>query len=138
MRMEYQSMKKWIAMAAFAALGYCPALAEGDVAKGQDYFRKCAACHTIGDGARSRAGPNLFGLYGRPVGSLEDFRFSAIYKQARDAGDVWTEEKFIAFIENPRAMYDSGRMTMRVPDAQDRADLAAFLATKSAGAPKGP
>lgn len=42
-----------------------PALADGDPAKGKKVFRKCKACHTVGDKARNKIGPILNGKIGR-------------------------------------------------------------------------
>ena len=41
-----------------------PSLA-GDPALGATVFKKCAACHAIGEGAKNRLGPELNGLVGR-------------------------------------------------------------------------
>ncbi|MCK4712401.1 MAG: c-type cytochrome, partial [Marinosulfonomonas sp.] len=43
-------------------------------AAGEAIFKKCAACHQIGDGANNGAGPILTGVIGRPAGSVEGFK----------------------------------------------------------------
>ena len=59
-----------------------PALA-GDVALGEKDFKKCKACHSIvaDDGTAivkgGKVGPNLYGVIGRQIGSLPDFKYGA-------------------------------------------------------------
>ena len=76
-------------------------------------------------------GPNLYNLFGRNVGDVDGFAYSKVYTEANEAGDVWTPEKFVEFIENPRAVYSSNRMVLQVRKPEQRADLTAFLLTKS-------
>ena len=63
---------------AFALLA-APAFA-GDAAKGESDFKKCKACHSIvaDDGTAivkgGKVGPNLYGVIGRQIGSLEGFK----------------------------------------------------------------
>ena len=61
-----------------------PALvhAEGDVAAGEEQFnRQCISCHVIRNddgeilaGRSAKAGPNLFGVAGNVLGTVEGFR----------------------------------------------------------------
>ncbi len=104
-----------------------PVWANGDAAQGEKVFKKCVACHTVGEGQPSRMGPNLHNVFGRKVGTLEGFSFSPTYKAAGEAGDVWTPERFTDFIAQPRAMYGGGRMVLQIADEGDRTDLLAFL-----------
>ncbi len=68
--------------ATLAALALAtPVLAEGDAAKGESDFKKCKACHMIvaDDGTEiqkgGKTGPNLYGVVGRPVASVADFKY---------------------------------------------------------------
>ena len=45
-------------------------LAAGDAAKGADVYKRCAICHNAENGGGNRIGPNLFGVVGRPAGSV--------------------------------------------------------------------
>ncbi len=104
-------------------------LAAANVETGESLFRQCAACHTLEKGGPSRAGPNLFGVIGRPKAGAEGFRYSPALA---GAGGAWTPEDLDAFLENPRAAIVGTRMTFRgLADAQARADLIAFLNTHS-------
>ena len=44
-------------------------LARGDAARGEVWFARCAACHTIDRGGRHGVGPNLWGVAGAPLGT---------------------------------------------------------------------
>ena len=70
-------MREAIVLALFATtLATVPAGAQ-DVAVGEQSFRKCAACHQVGETARNTIGPKLNGLAGRKSGSVEGFNPSA-------------------------------------------------------------
>ncbi|MCC5969800.1 MAG: cytochrome C [Pararhodobacter sp.] len=79
----------------------------GDPAAGENQWRQCRACHmivspegeTIQNGGR--VGPNLYGIVGRQAGTVDGFRYGADLVAAGDAGLVWDEESFIAYVENP-------------------------------------
>ena len=100
--------------------------AAADPERGQRGWRACAACHSLEEG-RNGAGPSLHGVVGRDKGSVEGFRYSATIG---GSDEIWTPENLSAFIESPRN-YAPGT-TMAYPgmrQAQDRADLIAYLAT---------
>ena len=42
-----------------------------DVAAGEQSFRKCLPCHSVGEDARNKIGPVLNGLDGRVSGTLD-------------------------------------------------------------------
>ncbi len=69
-----------IALAAFAVLGTLPqtstrARAEGNAETGEKIFKKCAACHRIGEGAKNATGPVLTGVIGRKAASFEGYSY---------------------------------------------------------------
>jgi cytochrome c len=100
----------------------------GDPARGEAVYRRCQGCHSID---QNRVGPKHRGLFGRKAGSLPDFAYSAAMK---NSGLVWDERKLDRFLASPRAVVPGTRMTYAgVKDAQERADLIAYL--KQATAP---
>ena len=70
-----------------------------DVAKGENSFHKCLPCHSIGDDAQNKIGPELNGLDGRHSGTVAGFDYSDANK---NSGIVWNEAKFKEYIKDPR------------------------------------
>ncbi|MEO0878129.1 MAG: c-type cytochrome [Pseudomonadota bacterium] len=102
----------------------------GDAEAGARVFRRCAGCHALTAGAQGK-GPHLYGLFGRPAGSLAAFDYSDAMKKT---DIVWTEETLSAFLAHPRRFAPGTRMATRMRDREKRADLIAYLkhATKEA------
>lgn len=112
----------------FALLGTTVAHADGDAEAGEKVFRKCTSCHQVGPDAKNRVGPHLNGVFDRRAGAIDGFRYSKSMIRAGDDGLIWTHETLDAYIENPKALISKTRMNFRgLDDAQDRADLLAFL-----------
>nr|WP_321508802.1 c-type cytochrome [uncultured Celeribacter sp.] len=80
-------------------------------AEGEKIFKKCAACHQVGDGARNKTGPVLNGVFGAPVAHVDDFKYSKDMTEAHEAGVVWDEAHLTEFIAKPRAVYKRTRMS---------------------------
>ncbi|SFL29394.1 cytochrome c [Methylorubrum salsuginis] len=104
-----------------------------DAERGGRLFGRCAACHTIERGAGDRNGPGLFDVMGKPVaGNSRRFGYTA---SLRSLGGVWTPERMDAWLTAPAAMVPGTSMHFSgLPDALDRADLIAFLRTRSLAA----
>jgi cytochrome c len=105
-------------------------LAKADVARGQTSSNKCVACHTFDKGGRNLVGPNLYGILGREKGAVAGFNYSAGFKKAMKG--PWTAQDISDFVKNPKAMAPGTSMTFAgIPRAGERADLIAFLNSKS-------
>lgn len=134
-------MKKTTLIAALglAALA-APALAQ-DVAKGEKDFAKCKACHAIvaDDGTDivkgGKVGPNLYGVIGRPVASVADFKYGESILAVGAAGTVWDEALLAAYVADPVAWLKEttgdpkakSKMSFKLP--KGGADMAAYLAS---------
>lgn len=81
------------------------------VAKGEKTFKKCKACHQVGDGAKSRTGPILNGIIGAPAGHAEGFRYSKAMKAAAEGGLVWDEAELAAFLAKPKKYMKGTKMS---------------------------
>jgi cytochrome c len=125
------SLRHVLVVAAFALAA--PALAqEGDPEAGEKVFRKCAACHSVEAGAKSKVGPNLHDVVGRKTGTLEGFKFSDAMEKAGEEGHVWTPEELSIFIENPKKAMPGTKMTfVGLKKPEDRADVIAYLQSMS-------
>jgi cytochrome c len=106
-----RTMKTTLAMAALTSALAVAALAQSaqaqDVAAGEQSFRKCLACHSIGEGAKNKVGPELNGIDGRHSGSAPGYSYSDANKKS---GIVWNEEAFEAYIKNPRGKIPGTKM----------------------------
>lgn len=142
-------MTKFI-YAAAAALLAAPVFADGhaatgDAAAGEEQFnRQCVACHIVADaegnvlaGRNARTGPNMYGVAGRTLGSVEGFRYGDAIVEMGEAGTVWTEEAFVGYVQDPtswlREQLDNkrarGKMAYKVRDEAEAVDIYAYLAT---------
>ncbi|MGR3502098.1 c-type cytochrome [Pseudaestuariivita sp.] len=139
-------MKTQIAMLMTTLVLATPVMADGhatgDAAEGEKVFRKCKSCHMIVDADGNdiqkggRTGPNLYGIYQRQPGSVEDFRYG---DSLVEAGEVleggWDEENFVAYVADPRGwlretLDDNGarsKMSFRLRDEDDAKNLWAYL-----------
>jgi cytochrome c len=107
-----------------------PAQADGDVAKGEQVFKKCMACHAINDKA-NKVGPHLVGIVGRTVASVEGYTYSDDMKAYGATGAVWDEAALQAYLEKPKAVIAKTKMAFAGLNKEDeREDLIAFLKTK--------
>ena len=107
-----------------------PAQADGDVAKGEQVYKKCMACHTIND-KTNKVGPHLVGIVGRPVAAVEGYKYSDDMKAYAATGAVWDEGALQAYLEKPKAVVAKTKMAFAGLNKEDeRADLIAFLKTK--------
>jgi len=97
---------------------------QGDVARGEQRFKECAACHTVEPGVNN-VGPSLAGLFGRQAGSAPDFRYSPAMRRS---GITWTPQELDTFIADPQKRVPANRMPYAgLTDAAARADLIAYL-----------
>jgi cytochrome c len=78
-----------------------------DLAAGETSFKKCLACHEIGEGAKNKVGPELNGLDGRKTGSVPGYNYSDANK---NSGIVWNEAQFLDYVRDPKAKIPSTKM----------------------------
>ena len=98
--------------------------AAGDVVRGQALYQaRCTACHAVDS---NKTGPAHRGVMGRRVGSLKGYKYSDEMAQSRLR---WTPQTLNAWLQDPEDLVAGQRMGFQVDDAQERADLIAWLAT---------
>jgi len=91
-------------------------------------FKRCAACHAVGEGAENKVGPHLNGLIGRTAGTLPDFKYSEAMVEYGAAGNVWTEETLSTYLENPRKTVKGTKMAFAgLKDEADRQAVIAYI-----------
>ncbi|MCQ0091731.1 c-type cytochrome [Roseovarius sp. M141] len=100
------------------------------VSAGEKVFRKCKACHQIGDGAKNRVGPVLTGIVGQPAGQVEGFKYSNALTDMADEGLVWDAAALRAFLGDPMGFMQGTKMSFAgLPKDEDLDAIAAYLAS---------
>jgi cytochrome c len=96
-----------------------------DLAAGEQSFRKCSPCHSVGEDARNKVGPVLNGLEGRKSGTIPDYSYSDANK---NAGITWDEATFKDYIQNPMAQVPGTKMAFAgIKNDKEIGDLWAYL-----------
>ena len=110
-----------------------PLYTEGDADNGAIIYQDaCGQCHQLNAGLNKK-GPLLMNIYGAPAAELEDYTYSDGLKTSGWIWDAQTLDPYIADAE--KAMLDSKMLSNPMPDAQERADVIAYLSTLRAAAP---
>ncbi|HKL68654.1 c-type cytochrome [Salibaculum sp.] len=103
-----------------------PALVE----EGEGVFRKCRACHQVGEGARNGVGPHLNGVLGRTIGGIDGFRYSGVFQEAAEAGEVWGPENLGEYLADPRGAMPGTNMSFAgLRSEEEIAAITAYLST---------
>ena len=93
--------------------------------RGEKHAQVCRACHSLDKDGPNMIGPALHGFFGREVGTLSGFEYSAVM---RNASFVWTPEALHAWLAQPGRFLPGNRMTFAgVLKQSDRNDLIAYL-----------
>ncbi len=107
-----------------AAVAADPAL----VAAGEKVFKKCKACHQVGEGAKNKTGPILNGVVGRAVGVGDDFKYSKVMIEAGAGGMVWDEATLAGYLASPKKFLKGNKMSFAgLKKDTDVAAVIAFL-----------
>lgn len=126
-----------LALAAAVALFGSSAWADGDAAKGKTVFKtkNCKNCHTVDKGGKNKIGPNLFAIGGRQAGTVPKYKYSKSYVTAGEKGLVWTEEKLVAYLADPKTFIRQAsgdpkgrtKMPLKLKSEEARKDVTAYL-----------
>lgn len=104
------------------------------VAAGEKVFRKCKACHQVGDKAKNRSGPVLNGIVGGAAGQVDGFRYSKALEGAGADGLVWDAAALDAFLTKPKDYLKGTKMSFSgLRDEADRKAIIAYLSTFGGG-----
>jgi cytochrome c len=112
-------------LAAIALAASTAAASAQDVAAGEQSFKKCLPCHSVGEGAKNKVGPELNGLDGRKAGEAEGFNYT---ESNKNSGITWNESVFKDYIKDPRAKIPGTKMVFAgIKNEQEVNDLWAYL-----------
>jgi cytochrome c len=96
-----------------------------DLAAGENSFKKCLPCHSVGADAKNKVGPVLNGLEGRKSGTIEGYNYTDANK---NSGITWNEELFKEYITDPRAKIPGTKMVFAgIKSENEKAALWAYL-----------
>ena len=98
-----------------------------DISNGERQFaRKCSVCHTLKADGKRRAGPSLFGVFGRRAGGLEGYPYSPALQKSDIIWNAATINRL--FAEGPDKVTPGTKMPIqRMKNEQDLKDLVSFL-----------
>lgn len=103
-----------------------------DVEAGKTEFKKCAACHAVGEGAKNRVGPVLNDVFGRTAGTFEGYKYSQAMIDKGAGGLVWDHETLVQFLRKPKDFVPGTKMTFAgFADETAEENLLAYLQTMS-------
>jgi len=96
--------------------------AADDTQAGKQLFEKrCTGCHALD---RNKEGPRLGGVYGRKVGSVEGFGYSAGMKTA---GFTWDAQHLDRWLSDTDSVVPDNNMDFHLASAQERAAVIHYL-----------
>ncbi len=114
--------------AATGASGFAALVAAADVDEGEKVYRKCAACHVVGEEV-NRVGPHMYGIVGREIGGVDDFKYS---DALAEMGGVWDVDALNAWLENPKEFAPGNKMSFRgLNKEEERAAVIRYMESVS-------
>ncbi len=119
-----------VAVAAFALVAMTGSANAQDPAAGEKAFAKCKACHAVGAGAANKIGPQLNGVVGRKIASVEGYQYSPAMMKMAEKG-AWTPELLEQYLADPKKVVPGTKMVfpgIKKPD--ELKNLIAYLQTQ--------
>ena len=129
-------MKAGMGLAALAAatVMLTGAARAQDVAAGEQSFKKCLPCHSIGEGAKNKVGPELNGIDGRHSGTAPGYSYSEANKKS---GITWDKTQFLEYIKDPRVKIPGTKMIFPgIKNEKEAESLWAYLSSFGADGKK--
>ena len=97
----------------------------GSIDHGKVVVKKCIGCHSISKGGSNKIGPALWGVIGRKVGSVNEYKYS---KAMSGLGKNWDFEAMNNFLIKPKDYIKGNKMAFAgISKKKDRASLILYL-----------
>ena len=105
------------------------AIADGDVVRGEQIFKKCKVCHTTAEGAKRRIGPNLFDIMGCEIANKSNFKYSKALMDYK-SNSVWDQQLMYQWLQSPSKFAKGTKMAFPgLRKDEDLKDIIAYLKT---------
>lgn len=92
----------------------------------RQFARKCSICHTLKPGDQNRAGPSLFGIFGRVAGTLKGYNYSAGLLKSKIVWNKATIDQLFAL--GPQHVTPGSKMPLqKISKKEKRTALIKFL-----------
>ncbi len=100
-------------------------LALGDLETGTKVWKKCSACHVVEKGGANKIGPALYGVLGRKVAAIDDYKYS---QALTDYNKEWTFQEMNGYLKKPQTWIKGTKMSFAgLRKEKDRASVILFL-----------
>jgi len=97
----------------------------GSIDHGKIVVKKCIGCHSISKGGGNKIGPALWGVIGRKIGSIGDYKYS---KAMSGFGKNWDFEAMNSFLIKPKDYIKGNKMAFAgISKEKDRASVILYL-----------
>ena len=104
-------------------------LASANASEGEKVFKKCASCHSISRGGKNKIGPALWGVIGRQVGTVAEYKYS---KSLIAYGKKWSFEEMNGCLIKPKEWIPGTKMAFAgLKNEKDRASLILYMNSQS-------
>jgi cytochrome c len=101
----------------------------GSIDHGKIVVKKCIGCHSISKGGGNKIGPALWGVIGRKIGSIGDYKYS---KAMSGFGKNWDFEAMNSFLIKPKDYIKGNKMAFAgISKEKDRASVILYLNEQS-------
>lgn len=94
----------------------------GNSARGLSLYQSCTGCHSLDE---NEVGPKHRGLFGRRAGAVPGYAYSVALKKSNI---VWVKPTLDRWLAGPQKVAPGSKMFFSVSNAQNRADIIAYLA----------
>ena len=98
----------------------------GSIDRGKTVAKKCTGCHSVSKDGGNKIGPALWGVIGRKVGSVSEYKYS---KAMSGFGKNWDFETMNNFLIKPKDYVKGNKMAFAggISKEKDRASLILYL-----------
>ncbi len=101
----------------------------GSIDHGKTVAKKCIGCHSVSKGGGNKIGPALWGVIGRKVGSVGEYKYS---KAMGGFGKNWNFEAMNNFLIKPKNYIKGNKMAFAgISKEKDRASVILYLNEQS-------